>query len=219
MDQQGTLTIIKGEILKEKMKWDEIEVNNLKIDKSGRLIKYNYTPQMFICLSKNEDEHGKIKSYTVLRQGNIEVYSPEVIKGNLLINDIYFTNLYLSKSGRLLDKKHKLLPVEHQVMAFIELLKRQLYKGTTIVAINYYYQAECIDTDELPKILPEFMIQPVLDILGFDQSMRSVEIILQSLVFQAIKELSNRGFSIEKKLTYYKCLEIENYSAYYNSAE
>lgn len=212
LDRQGTITIIKGNILRERMEYEEIYVNNLRLNSAGRIIKVNYQPEKLICISENKDENGKTVSYTIIDEArNVNILSAEDVKADYLINDIDINNLYLSESGRLLYRKHKLTDIELAVISLREVIIRELFKGNTTVISKYSLSEEYIDPEEMKLYIPEYMQGYIEDILGLNLTKSNISMLLQSIVPQALKAVENTGHLLESETIFCNGITIESY--------
>lgn len=199
--------------LKEKMRTDEIYVNNLKLDKAGRIKKINHNPYEVTCISINRNEKGKIISYTLMDEyRSLSIQTPAEVIGNLHIHRYNITNLQIDSCRRLVKKKHKPSEIELKIVAFKYLIGEELLKGNNVSIPKYEKEDEYFDTEEMKLYLPEYMIYPIKNILGLSLSRRNISILLQSIVPEALQEVKRNEKCLVTHTVFCKDIEIENYT-------
>lgn len=209
------LMFMISDTLKEKMRNDEIYVNNLKLDKAGRIRKITHNPDIVNCISINRNEKGKIISYTLMDEYRcLSIQTPAEVIGNLHINKYSITNLQIDSLGRLVKKKHKPSEIEKRIAAFQYQIEKELLSGNSVSIPKYEIEDEYFDTEEMKLYLPEYMIYPIRNILGLSLSRRNISILLQSIVPDALQEVENQGHLTKSKITFCKGIELENYTTY-----
>lgn len=213
LDTEATLTVIKNNILKEKMINGEIYVNNLRIDKAGRIIKVENVPYTVNCISIKRQKNGKIESYTLIDEYKcLSVLTPDELKGCLYINNLIITNLQIDKLGRLVKKQHQPSELELKIVGFKYLIEEELLKGNKASIPKYEKEDEYIDTEEMKLYLPEYMINPIRGILGLSLSRRNISILLQAIVPDVLQEVKRNEKCLVTHTVFCKDIEIENYT-------